>query len=159
LLNSTKGRGHVRIVELTSVTLEDAALVEYSPLTLDNTDNLGHFTTLHFDIYSKYLAIGSEAGELIVYDVNAQREVTRFTADVCGVNAVKFKTSDSLVTVGAGMRSQVKVWDVRSSPKTLSPKAVFDHLPQIDNIAFKYTCLQPHAAQEQILCGTANGTL
>ena len=93
--------GAVRLIEVHSEQLDEANLINYGDLNLQTyIENAGAITTLSFDIYSKNLAIATETGSICIYDIEMGKIVNIFNADLCGVNQLKFKSTNTLITAG-----------------------------------------------------------
>jgi hypothetical protein len=163
---------YYRVCELESQVLQEATLKDIGNLNISSTLDLGCFTSLSYDIYTKYLSISTDSGDVLVIDMNTAQEISRFKADVCGCSQIKFQRSDALISIGRSLTSQLKVWDIRSSTTTSIVKSVktFHHAPGTgmkrtfqnvhqNNIVtpFSYSCLCPHTAQDRVLCGTTCG--
>ena len=100
LANSSRGEGRIRLLELLSEQQDEAKLIDYGDLAISNCQALGGFSSLTFDVFSKILAISTESGEIIVWDMHLGKEIRRITADECGVTSLKFRNTESLISIG-----------------------------------------------------------
>lgn len=58
------------------------------------------------------LALSTDAGEIIVFDLNTGEISARFVADAAGVNDIVF-AAGQLCSVGQSPRAQLRLWDLR----------------------------------------------
>jgi len=140
------------------------------------------FTSLAFndDNNTSILAASNEAGEVIIWDLNTGKQRSRFTADACGVNKIKF-VGGQLLTVGKSRNSQLRLWDLRQAPPIVhnhsyqpqlslihpcSNNSIQSTVVELDNQkALKkgtdtYTCISSDLyTQQKIICGTSSGSV
>lgn len=122
-------------------------------MNLNNTSHLGAFTSLAYDVFMKYLVIGTDAGDMIIWDMQVGKEVTRWTVDVCGLQQLRFQHSHALITLGRSNLSPIQVFDIRSChQEALQPNFKSPSIHQSGVTSF---C--PHHAREEIVCGTTKG--
>lgn len=136
-----------------SESTEEANLVDCGHLNLSQTAHLGAFTSLTYDVFMKYLVIGTDAGEMIIWDMQVGKEVSRRVVDVCGLQQVRFQHSHALITLGRSNLSPIHVFDIRSChQEALQPSYKSPLIHQAGVTSF---C--PHHAREEIMCGTTKG--
>ena len=145
--------GNIRVCEFQSESVEEAKLIDWGHLNLDSTSHLGAFTSLTYDIFLKTLVIGTDAGDIIIWDMQAEKEVTRTSVDVCGIQEVQFQHSHALMILGKSTQSPIQVFDIRNChQEALYPtlKSQPSHYPWL-------TSMCPHHARDEVLVGTSKG--
>lgn len=148
----------------------------------DKSSPSSSFTSLAFndDNNTSILAASNESGEVIIWDLNTGKQRSRFTADACGVNKIKF-VGGQLLSVGKSRNSQLRLWDLRQAPPAvqnhsyqpqlslihpLSSNSYQQTIVSLDNQkALKkgsdtYTCISSDLyTQQKIICGTSSGSV
>lgn len=137
-------------------------------MTAQNTSFCA-YSAITFDSNTEVLAAANEAGEVTLWDMYSGREISRITADACGINKIKFLKTGQLVTVGNSVDCQIKIWDLKSAPTSWT--AVFNrglckNYHSSSNYANnpgkrnpRYTSLLCHPVLDKIVSGTSTGSV
>ncbi len=135
-------------------------------------DGFCPYTSLSFLSDREILAVGSESGEIILFDLYVGKEVTRIKADPSGVNKLRFMRTGQLISLGNSSKSQVRIWDLksngagqvlhlsdeissgRSSSGSNSPMNTSSNNRSTQQL---YSSVCPHPVQNTVMCGTTEG--
>lgn len=125
-----------------------------TPLTQSTLDSHDEISCLRWDKESR-LAVATENGDVCLENLVEEKEISRFSADLCGVNDVEF-VEGGFLTAGSSKKSQLKYWDQRINPS--SPAIEFKH-PTRDSFHSSYTTLCVNEINQKLLCGTNFGEI
>lgn len=117
VLNSMNRFDRLNSIDLinleTSIHTTSMSLVDRSLFTADHHSN--HIASMSYFSDYELLAVGTDSGYVILFDLFLGIEVYRFKAGACGINKVKFTKTGSLITVGLSNKNQIKIWDLKSN--------------------------------------------
>lgn len=71
-------------------------------------------TNITSHITNNQLTTCTEFGDVIIHDLGGN-EITRFNADYCGLETIKYSNSGLLITLGLSSGGQLSLWDTRTS--------------------------------------------
>jgi WD40 repeat protein len=115
------------------------------------------YTSITSHSNNNQLTACTEFGDVIIHDYSGY-EITRFNADYCGLNAIKYSNSGDLITLGMSSGGQLSIWDTRSSSaalvRCLRP-------PPISSTTISYltSVLTSHRNDYDLICGTSTGSI
>lgn len=186
--NKKNGSCFISLVDITT-SAHFADLSEYNSLrsspASEEESTKSAYTSLAFDPDSEVFASGTDAGDVVLWDITQGVEVHRIRADQCGVNKVKFLRSGKLLTLGSSPQDQVKLWDLRmdhargvrpaaSASMAASGTALMPTTPSFTPISRGRTafansfsvrnrpqlkCISGHPVQDKVLCGCSSGAV
>lgn len=137
------------------------------------------YTSLSFYSDQEILAAATDSGLVILWDLYADKEIRRFTADSCGLTKLEFTRAGQLLTCGQSTSAQLHIWDVRTSLNSssmssivpadlpssvrVSPVRCYRHpKPTVDTQLHPhvyYTSISSHSIYNKIICGTSRGSI
>lgn len=149
-------------------------------LTLGADDSISSFTSLSFHQHQTQLAAASDIGDVLVFDILSERQViiracglymghslcnlspylyvptqiSRFSADACGVSQVLYTRTGQLLTAGSSSASQLRLWDGRAGSSAVR---AFSHPPQSSRPFVSYSSLALHPSLQIVYCGSCDG--
>lgn len=157
-----------------SIELFDIESAPYEANLMDMQSNLmlrenASISAISFCSELELLAVGNEAGFIVIFDLYSGREVSRLKADPCGINKVKFIRTGQLVTVGdSSNSSQIKIWDMKvgGGEKVQPAMVLSQQLTHFDaKIHYSSNCechstrfssIASHPMKEKIVTGCAD---
>ena len=89
-------------------TAKDASLHQHE---LSSTSSDSIYTDLSFNRDMEYLASVDEVGDLVIWDINYDKEVMRVQGDACGLTSCTFLPSGDILTLGNSSGPHMKVWE------------------------------------------------
>jgi WD40 repeat protein len=119
------------------------------------------YTSITSHSNNNQLTACTEFGDVLIHDYSGY-EITRFNADYCGLNAIKYSNSGDLITLGMSSGGQLSLWDTRSSSQ--SAALVRCLRPPISSsssstISYLTSVLTSHRNDYDLICGTSTGSI
>jgi WD40 repeat protein len=148
------GNGSLHVYELHNL-IDDISIREnneFSSISLDNTS----FTSLAFNANTCHLAASTEMGDIIIRDLSTGNEINNFTANFCGINAIKYSRTGHLVSISDSSQGHVQLWDARSDKSTLLSS--YNYPVREYPLSLTSLCLHP-SNDFDIFCGTSIGSI
>jgi WD40 repeat protein len=119
------------------------------------------FTSITSHSNNNQLTACTEFGDVIVHDFSGQ-EITRFNADYCGLNAIKYSPSGDLITLGLSSGGQLSLWDTRMSSSSPSLIRCLRPPPLSSSataVTYLTSVLSSHRNDYDMICGTSTGSI
>lgn len=137
------------------------------------------YTSLSFYSDQEILAAATDSGLVILWDLYADKEIRRFTADSCGLTKLEFTRAGQLLTCGQSTSAQLHIWDVRTSlySSSMSSLVPSDSPSNVRVSAVKcyrhpkssmetqsqphlyYSSISSQSIYNKIICGTSRGSI
>lgn len=154
--NSVTGRGRVDFFDL-EVGPRAASLQPSDSTLAQSIEHDYPITALSFNGDRETLVGGSEAGQLLVWDLYTQQQVLALQADALRVNKVQFTPSGQVAVAGSTRLSPAKIFDLRSGQvaHTLDAREAQPSLTSAG--PHGVLSLQVHPTAQQVFCGDRNG--
>eukprot|EP01039_Chlorochromonas_danica_P002626 gene2626-2870_t len=156
--NSVTGRGRVDFFDL-EVGLRAASLQPSDSTLTQSIDHDYPITALAFNGDRETLVGGSEAGQLLVWDLYTQKQVLALQADALRVNKVQFTPSGQVAVAGSTRQSPAKIFDLRSGQvaHTLDAREAQPSPSFTSAGPHGFLSLRVHPTAQQVFCGDRNG--
>ncbi len=159
--NRKTGQGLVSLIDI-KTSVDDAVLTFDGNLADDDLRVITAYSSLAYHLDSETLAGGTDAGDVIIWDLHRATEIYRIRADPSGISKVKYLSTGQLLTLGNSLGDQIKVWDLRVDTNrqlssTISP--VNANTRPSNRKPSMYCNVLGHPVQDKILASTASGTV
>lgn len=168
--NRNDNTGFVEIYDL--AINRNIASLSLNQSILQNFQSSSSISSLSYNPENEILAIGNEAGELILYDLYSNTEVFRKNLDPIGITKIKFTPSGQLIVVGNSNGPSAKLWNVRYgqnetlnfASEIVTTKEEKSMTPKSSKSSFSYslstfTSVAIHPTLDRAIFGTSSGSL
>lgn len=153
------GAGQVDFVGV-ETTLRSAGLHPADPAAPSQIRHKYNITALAFNADTDVLAMGTEAGELLVWDLYAHKQLLLVEVDAVCVNKIRFTASGQVAIAGSTNASPAKIFDLRAGKvaKSLDPAVCTQQVTALPKLP-GFCSLAAHPSDNLLYCGDSAGAV
>lgn len=155
--NEQINQNQLSLININALTIEDVSM---NRIDFKSGNSPYIYTSISYHADYEALTTSNEIGEVIMWNIETQKQLTKFDADKSGINKVQCLPSGLILSIGKSLGSNsVKLWDPRIHHKSFPIQEYFHQSDSLDNVIGEYTSVLSHPLQDKVICGNEFGVL